>query len=413
MLSWQKPQTLKLEGYGPQLKLFDSVDKKIRPVVTKSTANMYVCGITPYNATHLGHAVTYLTFDLIHRILMDSGHKVNYVQNVTNIDEPLFNYAKYSNLNWLDLSNREISLFHKDMVSLSVLPPSNYISITESIDSIINLIKKMLQNGSAYALGNANHKDIYYCLNNVSDSKYMFGYDYSSMIEAFIKNGGDPNRNGKVNNLDTILWRSSRPGEPSWPSPFGAGIPCWHIECSAIVLDKFKFGIDIQGGGRDLIFPHHEFSAAYAKTVNIGRKFANHYVHNGLIYYNGYKMSKSRGNIILISQLLNSGLDPAALRLAVLSEHYRKDRSWNNLVIERANARLKLWRHATSLSTELETTNLIKNLRQYLAYDLDTPRVLTLVDTWCIDALNCSGYSSNASRQLINALDVLLGIKLF
>ena len=191
------------------------------------------------------------------------------------------------------------------------------------------------------------------------------------------------------------------------------GIPCWHIECSAIVLDKFKFGIDIQGGGRDLIFPHHEFSAAYAKTVNIGRKFANHYVHNGLIYYNGYKMSKSRGNIILISQLLNSGLDPAALRLAVLSEHYRKDRSWNNLVIERANARLKLWRHATSLSTELETTNLIKNLRQYLAYDLDTPRVLTLVDTWCIDALNCSGYSSNASRQLINALDVLLGIKLF
>ena len=410
MQAWPTVEVPELPGRGPQLRLYDTADKQVRPTAVGDTATMYVCGITPYDATHLGHAATYLAFDLINRIWLDSGHRVHYVQNVTDVDDPLFERAARDGVDWRDLGSQQTQLFREDMTALRVLPPQDYIGATEAIDEVVELVEKLLASGAAYAVDDPDHPDVYFRADATTQFGYESNYDHDTMLRLFAERGGDPDRAGKGEPLDALLWRVQRPGEPSWPSPFGAGRPGWHIECSAIALSRIGFGFDVQGGGSDLVFPHHEFSAAHAESVTGERRFARHYVHAGMIGWDGHKMSKSRGNLVLVSQLRADGVDPAAVRLGLLAGHYRSDRFWSDDVLAEANARLRHWHSAMSMETGPDAADVIGRLRRYLADDLDTPKALAAVDGWVTDALEYGGHDASAPAALATAVDALLGV---
>jgi L-cysteine:1D-myo-inositol 2-amino-2-deoxy-alpha-D-glucopyranoside ligase len=412
MQSWLAAGIPELPGRGPQLRLFDSADRQVRPVSPGEAATMYVCGITPYDATHLGHAATYLTFDLVYRVWLDSGHRVHYVQNITDVDDPLFERAARDGIDWRDLGAREIQLFREDMAALRVLPPHDYVAATDAIDEVIAVVEKLLASGAAYYVDDAEFPDVYFRADATPQFGYESGYDRGTMLGLFGERGGDPDRAGKANPLDALLWRAARDGEPSWPSPFGPGRPGWHVECAAIALDRIGTGLDVQGGGSDLIFPHHEFSAAHAESVSGERRFARHYVHAGMIGWDGHKMSKSRGNLVLVSQLRADGVDPAAIRLGLLAGHYRADRSWSTEVLEAAQARLARWREAAALPAGPDAADVVARLRTYLADDLDTPKALAAVDGWVTDALEYGGHDAQAPALVASAVDALLGVRL-
>ncbi len=410
MKSWSAVDLPEVPGRGPQLRLYDSADRQVRPTSVGDTATMYVCGITPYDATHLGHAATYLAFDLIYRIWRDNGHRVHYVQNVTDVDDPLFERAARDGVDWRDLGSQQTQLFREDMTALRVLPPQDYIGATEAIDEVVELVEKLLASGAAYVVDDPDHPDIYYRADATTQFGYESNCDHGTMMQLFAERGGDPDRAGKAEPLDALLWRAQRPGEPSWPSPFGPGRPGWHVECSAIALSRIGFGFDVQGGGSDLIFPHHEFSAAHAESATGERRFARHYVHAGMIGWDGHKMSKSRGNLVLVSQLRAEGVDPAAIRLGLLAGHYRSDRFWSDDVLAEANARLQRWRSAMAMSAGPDAADVIGRLRRYLADDLDTPMALAAIDGWVTDALEYGGHDASAPAALATAVDALLGV---
>jgi len=412
MESWSVPQVPELPGRGPQLRLYDSADRQVRPVSPGPTATMYVCGITPYDATHLGHAATYLTFDLVNRLWRDAGHRVHYVQNVTDVDDPLFERADRDGIDWRELAARETQLFRDDMTALRVVPPQDYVAATDAIDEVVEVIEKMLAAGTAYVVDDPEFPDVYFRVDATEQFGYESGYDLDTMRALFAERGGDPDRPGKADPLDALVWRAARPGEPSWPSPFGPGRPGWHVECSAIAMDRLGMGFDIQGGGTDLIFPHHEFSAAHAESVTGERRFARHYVHAGMIGWAGHKMSKSRGNLVLVSQLRAEGVDPGAVRLGLFAGHYRADRYWSPQVLDEAQARLARWRAAAALPAGPNTADLIARVRQYLADDLDTPKALAALDGWATDALEYGGHDEAAPGQVRVAVDALLGVPL-
>ena len=412
MQSWPAVNIPELPGRGPELRLYDSADRQVRPTAVGDTATMYVCGITPYDATHLGHAATYLAFDLIYRIWLDNGHRVHYVQNVTDVDDPLFERAARDGVDWRDLGSQQIQLFRDDMTALRVLPPQDYIGATEAIAEVVEMVEKLLASGAAYVVDDPEHPDVYFRADATPQFGYESNYDHATMLGLFSERGGDPERPGKVEPLDALLWRSERPGEPSWPSTFGPGRPGWHIECSAIALSRIGFGFDVQGGGSDLIFPHHEFSAAHAESAAGERRFARHYVHAGMIGWDGHKMSKSRVNLVLVSRLRADGVDPTAIRLGLLAGHYRSDRFWSGEVLAEASARLNRWRTAMNAPTGPDAADVIRRIRRYLADDLDTPKALAAIDGWVTDALEYGGRDATAPASVTTAVDALLGVQI-
>lgn len=412
MHSWSDQAVPSIPGQGPPLRLYDTADRQVRPVTPGAEAKMYVCGITPYDATHLGHAATYLTFDLVNRLWRDAGHDVHYVQNVTDVDDPLFERADRDGENWIDLGKREIELFRHDMEALRVLPPRDYIGAVESVDEVIELVEKLMASGAAYVVDDAEFPDVYFRADANPEFGYESGYDRATMDAFFAERGGDPDRAGKRDSLDALLWRIERPGEPSWPSPFGAGRPGWHVECAAIALNRIGTGFDVQGGGSDLIFPHHEFSAAHAEAAAGGSRFARHYVHTGMIGLDGEKMSKSRGNLVFVSKLRAEGVDPSAIRLGLLAGHYRQDRAWTDEVLERAHTRLALWRRAATLDSAVSADDVVMRVRQHLADDLDTPKALDALDAWASFAVEQGGSDVSAPGAFADAVDALLGVPL-
>ncbi|WP_067893756.1 cysteine--1-D-myo-inosityl 2-amino-2-deoxy-alpha-D-glucopyranoside ligase [Nocardia vaccinii] len=412
MQSWSDIAVPTVPGSGPPLRLFDTADAQVRPITPGPTATMYVCGITPYDATHLGHAATYLTFDLVNRVLRDGGHEVHYVQNVTDVDDPLFERADRDGVDWRELGSREIALFREDMTALRVLPPREYIGAIESVGEVVELVDKLLASGAAYVVPDAQYPDVYFRHDATEQFGYESGYDRATMDQLFAERGGDPTRPGKHDPIDALLWRAARPGEPSWPAPFGEGRPGWHIECAAIALNRIGPEFDIQGGGRDLIYPHHEYSAAHAEALVAGRRFARHYVHAGLIALDGEKMSKSRGNLVFVSRLRRTGVDPAAIRLGLFAGHYRQDREWSDPVLARALSRLDTWKRAAALSSGPDATDTVARLRLHLADDLDTPKALAAVDNWAREALEYGGPDAAAPAAIATAVDALLGITL-
>lgn len=400
------------------MRLWDSADRIIRPVTPGRTATMYVCGITPYDATHLGHAATYLAFDLVHRLWLDAGHQVAYAQNITDVDDPLLERADRDHRDWQELAAEQIELFRTDMSALRVLPPHEYVGVTESVGLVVAMVEKLLANQSAYVVAEGEYPDVYHRIAATEDFGYVSGYGREEMAQVFRERGGDPDRPGKADPLDALLWRAARPGEPSWPSPFGPGRPGWHVECSAIALDRIGFGFDVQGGGSDLVFPHHEFSAAHAQAqhgagaADEHRRFARNYVHAGMIGLDGEKMSKSLGNLVFVSALRERGVDPSAIRLALFAGHYRADRSWDQGLLREAQERLARWRHAASLASGPAAHDVVARMREHLANDLDTPKALAALDSWSLEAAAHGGGDQEAPALVARAADALLGVQL-
>jgi L-cysteine:1D-myo-inositol 2-amino-2-deoxy-alpha-D-glucopyranoside ligase len=413
MQPWTSTPVPDLPGQGPVLRLHDTAAGGIRPTAPDPTARMYVCGITPYDATHLGHAATYLAFDLVHRYWRDVGHDVHYVQNVTDVDDPLLERARRDQDDWVVLGMRETALFREDMESLRILPPRDFIGAVEAIGEIVEVIDTLLACGAAYRVDDPEHPDIYFDHQAAAHFGSESGYDFHTMARLSAERGGDPERPGKRHPLDALMWRTAREGEPSWDSELGPGRPGWHVECCAIGLNRLGVRFDVQGGGSDLIFPHHEFSAAHAEALTGVYPMARHYVHTGMIGLNGEKMSKSKGNLVFISRLRADGVDPMALRLALLSGHYRTDRSWTIGMLDEAVTRLNRWRQAVALPAAASAHDAVRRLRAHLADDLDTPGALAVVDAWATETLTRPGRDVcdvEAPALLGTALDALLGI---
>ncbi|GAA1342581.1 cysteine--1-D-myo-inosityl 2-amino-2-deoxy-alpha-D-glucopyranoside ligase [Saccharothrix algeriensis] len=412
MQTWSPTPVPRVAGEPRPLRLFDTSAGQVRPTAPGDTAGLYVCGITPYDATHLGHAATYLAFDLIHRVWLDNGHRVHYVQNVTDVDDPLLERAERDQDDWQVLAMRETALFREDMVALRVLPPREYVGVVEAIPEVVEAIAKLLTDGAAYRVDDPEHPDVYFDHTATGRFGYESNYDAATMARFFAERGGDPDRPGKRHPLDAVLWRTARPGEPAWPSELGAGRPGWHIECSAIALNRLGAGFDVQGGGSDLIFPHHEFSAAHAEALTGEHPFARHYAHAGMIGLDGEKMSKSRGNLVFVSKLRAQNVDPNAVRLALLSGHYRADRAWTESLLTQARERLATWRRAAELDAAPPADDVVARLRDHLGDDLDTPRALAALDAWAAQALSTGGTDQGAPRRFRDAVDALLGVEL-
>lgn len=411
MHSWPIPSFRPVPGDAAQLRLYDSANQTIAPVeVAGDTATMYVCGITPYDSTHLGHAATYLTFDLIYRAFLDGGKKVHYVQNITDVDDPLFERAERDGVDWRELGTSQIDLFRSDMELLSVFPPQDYIGAMEAIDEVVEMVQKLLDVGAAYVVDDPEHPDIYASIEATEHFGYESKYSAEEMRTFFAERGGDPDRPGKKNPLDALIWRAHREGEPAWDSPFGPGRPGWHIECSAIATNRLGPTFDIQGGGSDLKFPHHEFSAAHAEAALRVDRMAQFYVHTGMIGLEGVKMSKSLGNLVFVHKLVEAGADPSAIRLGVFAGHYRDERDWSDEVLEEAKRRLAAWREALAKPGSLAGAQaVVAKLRAAIANDLDTPSALAAVDDW---AEGDRGAEEEGAADLVRtALNSLLGVQ--
>ncbi|MEO3784318.1 cysteine--1-D-myo-inosityl 2-amino-2-deoxy-alpha-D-glucopyranoside ligase [Actinocorallia sp. B10E7] len=409
MRSWSAPEVprlsaLGLPGPGPELKVYDSATRTVRPTAPGPVARMYVCGITPYDATHLGHANTYLSFDLVGRVWRDSGHEVLYVQNATDVDDPLLERAEAIGVDWRDLAEREIELFRTDMEALRILPPAHYVGAVEAIPTVIEMISELKAKGLTYEVDG----DLYFPADADPDFGQVSGLSRAEMLPLFAERGGDPDRAGKKNPLDALLWLAERPGEPSWDSPFGKGRPGWHIECSAISLRHLGMGFDVEGGGSDLTFPHHEFSASHAQAATGETPHARAYVHAGMVALDGEKMSKSKGNLVFVSRLRAQGADPMAIRLALLAHHYRSDWEWTLSQLETAHERLTRWRAAVARPSGAPAAELLAEVRAALSEDLDAPAALAAVDRWAAE----EGADPDAPAQVAAITDALLGVAL-
>jgi L-cysteine:1D-myo-inositol 2-amino-2-deoxy-alpha-D-glucopyranoside ligase len=462
MDAWRAAEVPVLPGRGIEPRLRDTATGKLTVAATGHTASLYACGITPYDATHMGHAATFLAWDLLIRAWLDAGHDVIYTQNVTDVDDPLLERAERDHEDWRELAVRETELYRRDMEALRVLPPTHLIGAVEALPVIERFAERLAARGALYDLDG----DVYFARGADALFGSLVGPDTASglsvaqMSELSAERGGDPDRPGKKDPLDALVWRAERPGEPAWGSRFGPGRPGWHVECAAIASEYLGVAFDVQAGGRDLVFPHHELSASHARVASGSQSprdhvFARLYAHSGMVAYQGAKMSKSLGNLVFVSRLRESGVDPMAIRLAVLAHHYRSDWEWTPAVLTDAQTRLSRWRTATTPdpatpdpatpdpatpdpaaptatpavtpaahpSTSASATRppatpaaavILQQVRERLADDLDAPGALAAIDGWADAVLSApAGSVPPADAALIRAAaDSLLGIAL-
>ncbi|MET9605862.1 cysteine--1-D-myo-inosityl 2-amino-2-deoxy-alpha-D-glucopyranoside ligase [Streptomyces sp. NPDC006512] len=409
MHAWPASEVPALPGKGRDLQIHDTATQGTITLAPGPVARIYVCGITPYDATHIGHAATYNAFDLVQRVWLDNKRQVHYVQNVTDVDDPLLERALRDGHDWTELAERETALFREDMTALRMLPPRHYIGAVEAIPGIVPLVERLRDAGAAYEL----EGDVYFSVESDPHFGGVSNLDAHAMRLLSAERGGDPDRPGKKNPLDPMLWMAAREGEPSWDGgSLGRGRPGWHIECVAIALEHLGMGFDIQGGGSDLAFPHHEMGASHAHALTGEFPMAKAYVHAGMVALHGEKMSKSRGNLVFVSTLRRSGVDPAAIRLALLSHHYRADWEWTDAVLAEAVARLERWRAAVSRPDGLAADALVEEVREALANDLDAPAALAAVDRWVERQLAEGGEDESAPGLVSRTVDALLGVAL-
>ncbi len=357
----------------------------------------------------MGHAATYNAFDLVQRVWLDTKRQVHYVQNVTDVDDPLLERAVRDGVDWVALAEKETALFREDMTALRMLPPKHYIGAVEAIPGIVPLVERLRDAGAAYDLDG----DIYFSVGSDPNFGRVSNLDAAAMRLLSAERGGDPDRPGKKNPLDPMLWMAAREGEPSWDGgTLGQGRPGWHIECVAIALDHLGMGFDVQGGGSDLAFPHHEMGASHAQVLTGEFPMAKAYVHAGMVGLDGEKMSKSRGNLVFVSALRREGVDPAAIRLALHAHHYRSDWEWTDGVLEDAAARLGRWRAAVSRPDGPSALTVVEEMREALANDLDAPAALAAVDRWAALQRDRGGSDESAPGIVSRAVDALLGVAL-
>ena len=412
MDAWTGHEVPTLPGTATPPALYDSARRSVQPTTPGRTATMYVCGITPYDATHLGHAATMITFDLVQRAWRDAGLDVRYVQNVTDIDDQLLERAARDGEDWVVLAMRETALFREDMEALRMIPPAHYVGAVESIPAIAAHVRELIEDGAAYRLDDGTG-DVYFPIEAAPRFGYESHLSREEMLVLSAERGGDPERPGKRDPLDPLLWRGARDGEPAWDGgDLGPGRPGWHIECTTIALGLLGETVDVQGGGNDLLYPHHECSAAHAERLTGTQPFARHYVHAGMIGLHGEKMSKSKGNLVFVSRLRGDGVDPMAVRVSLLADHYRTDRQWTDDVLKAGQQRLSRWREAAAAPAGPSGEGLLAAVREALHHDLDTPAALALVDAWSEAALSGAGDDAQAPALMARTVDALLGIRL-
>jgi L-cysteine:1D-myo-inositol 2-amino-2-deoxy-alpha-D-glucopyranoside ligase len=412
MRAWPSPEIPTLPVVGPPVAVHDTASGSLVTTRPDGPARLYVCGITPYDATHMGHAATYLAMDLLNRAWRSAGHDVTYVQNVTDVDDPLLERAQKVSVHWVELAERETELFRQDMAALRVLPPAHYVGAVESIPLVVELIERLQDAGAVYRV----EDDLYFSVTADPAFGEESNFDRETMLQIFPERGGDPDRPGKKDPLDCIVWRGQRDGEPSWPSPFGLGRPGWHIECTAIAQHHLGGAFDVQGGGSDLVFPHHEMCAGHAQVADPDVRFAQAYVHAGMVGYDGEKMSKSRGNLVFVSALRNSDVDPMAIRLSLLRHHYRSDWEWTDAELWDSVDTVAAWRRALSLGAGAPAAPVAEEVLVALADDLDAPRATAAVDRWVAATLGTDGLADtsdpDAAMTMLPVLDAALGLSL-
>ena len=295
------------------MRLYDTARGEVVAFEPGPLVTMYSCGITPYDAAHLGHAAVYLYFDMLQRRLRDAGHDTRCVRNVTDVDDDILRKARELGVHYLDLAAEEMARFDAEMGLLNLLPVHSEPRATSAIPEILSLIGAALEGGHAYESGGS----VYFSVASFEEFGRLSGYGRPRMLELAAEHGGHPEDPNKRDPLDFVLWQPSLPDEPAWESRWGPGRPGWHIECSALVLRELGETIDIHGGGRDLVFPHHECETAQSESVT-GRQFVRLWFHVGLVGLDGTKMSKSLGNLVFVGDLCKEW-DPAAVRLALLA----------------------------------------------------------------------------------------------
>jgi len=430
MDAWRDAEVPVLPGRGEEPRLRNTATGELTVAATGHRASLYVCGITPYDATHLGHAATYTAFDLLVRAWRDAGHEVVYTENVTDVDDPLIERADRDGEDWRELAARETQRFREDMVALRNLPPAYFIGAVEAIPLIDAFIERLAARGALYDLDG----DVYFArgadqsFGALSGPGTASGYSIETMTELSAERGGDPERPGKKDPLDPLVWRAERPGEPAWDSRLGRGRPGWHVECAAIAAEYLGPTFDVQAGGSDLVFPHHEMSASHVRVGCAGdgeHLFARVYAHAGLVAYQGAKMSKSLGNLVFVSRLRAAGVDPMAIRLALLAHHYRSDWEWTDASLAEASARLGRWRAAVAAAPAelpvVSAADVLGTVRERLADDLDAPGALAAIDAWADAVLAVgaepgagavTGPAESEAALVRDVADALLGVAL-
>ena len=366
--------------------LFDTARRGLFEIDAGPLVTLYSCGITPYDAAHLGHAQVYLTFDILQRRLRDLGHDTRCVRNVTDVDDDILRKARELGVHYLDLAAEQIALFDAQMESLGLLPMYSEPRATSAISEILSLIGATIDRGAAYEAGGA----VYFDVTAFPSFGSVSHYGEAEMLALASEHGGNPTDPLKRNPLDFVLWQPSLPDEPSWESTWGPGRPGWHIECSALALRELGETIDVHGGGRDLVFPHHECEAAQSETVT-QQPFVRHWLHVGLVALEGTKMSKSLGNLVFVDDLLQRA-DAAALRIAMMDHHYRTDWEWTDRDLTEGIVRRDQWRSATAGDGSAG----LDAVRACLDNDLDTPGALR-----AIDAAAAQGLSVVAAAALL------------
>ena len=353
------------------MRLYDSARRAIFSLDAGPVVSLYSCGITPYDSAHLGHAYVYLTFDILQRRLRDAGHETRCVRNVTDVDDDLLRKARELGVNYLDLAAQEMAKFERDMQLINLLPCYGEPRATGAIPEILTLIGKTFDQGLAYEVDGW----VYFEVSKFPRFGQVSHESRPAMLELAALHGGRPDDSRKRDPLDFVLWQPSLEDEPAWESRWGPGRPGWHIECSALAIRDLGETLDVHGGGRDLAFPHHESEAAQCESVT-GALFVKHWLHVGLVGLGGTKMSKSLGNLVFVSDLVHRA-EPAAVRLALLDQHYREDWEWRDELLQRAQSRLATWR---STQTSSRSNTVLADVRAALDDDLNSPGALAAMD---------------------------------
>jgi L-cysteine:1D-myo-inositol 2-amino-2-deoxy-alpha-D-glucopyranoside ligase len=374
---------------------------------------MYVCGVTPYDTTHMGHAMAYLTFDVINRYCQYLGWQVKYVQNVTDIDDDILRKANELGERWDLLGDRHIRQFQEDLNALNALPPAVYSRATEDVPMIVEIVSKLIKEGLAYE----NQGNVYFRVKNDPEYGKLSRLGYAEMVEISGERGADPNDPRKEDPLDFILWQAAKPGEPTWESPWGPGRPGWHIECSAMSMRYLGEQIDIHGGGSDLIYPHHESEIAQSEGYTDKEPFSKFWVHIAMVRYQGEKMSKSLGNLVLARTVLRYH-SPDALRLYLHSHHYRDSFEYEDNGPAEFEPMVDLLRSAMLIrgSSETPALDLEPLKEEFMAAigdDLDTPKAIGILNEMAkkLVAAAEAGHQIEDARTSLRTASSILGLR--
>lgn len=395
------------------MRLYNTLSRRVETFTPRQNpVTVYVCGITPYDTTHLGHAFTYVSLDVLIRYLAFRGHAVRYVQNVTDIDDDLLREAKEVDEPWKALGDRWTAHFIRDMQALNVRPPDELPRATETIPQIIEVVQQLLEAGVAYESGGS----VYFQLDAWPEYGKLSRLSYDEMLPIANERGNDPDDPHKRDPLDFVLWQAQAPGEPAWDSPWGAGRPGWHIECSTMAIHHLGYPVDIHSGGADLTFPHHESEIAQAEGATGESPFVRFWVHTAMVHHQGEKMSKSLGNLVMVSDLLESW-SPDAIRLYLASHHYREPWEHDQDALEQAEQLARTLREAVTVEDgpgeALDPSAAREAFVAAMDDDLDTPRAVAELAQWAEATLSAAraGRDVQAAQEALRSLGRVFGLR--